>query len=53
MFADLNINVTIVQAFGRIVHHEFCRSSVCLGCQSLVFLESELTPPSFSLQTEQ
>ena len=53
MFADLNILVAIVQAFGRIVHHGFCRSSVSLECQSLVALVSELAPPSFLPQTEQ
>ena len=53
MFADLNINVAIVQAFGKIVHRVFCRSSVSLECQSLVALVSELVPPNFLPQTEQ
>ena len=52
MFADLCINVTIDQAFGRIVHHGFCRPSVSLKCHSPVLLVSEPAPP-FLPQTEQ
>ena len=50
MIDDLNINITIVQAF---VHHGSCRSSVSLRCQSPVFLVSELVPPNILAQTEQ
>ena len=46
MFADLCISVAIAQAFGRSVHHGFCRSSVSLGCHSPVLLVSELAPPN-------